>query len=468
MSFRKAAATALPGAYLLLCLVLGGSSAKDQLPHLWLQLISTILIAGVIYSATSPMRHRPAMIIVAALLAIAVWPILQLLPLPAGIWESLPGRDVIASDLLDLGISSLPNMPVSFSGQETSRAVLATLIPITFILLVAAFGNESGPQTISWGILICGATSALLGLLMVVPMSPLRALLSGLLPYDPAAGFFANANHQVTLLLMCLPLLAGMSGRRTAPNRSRQHVFFRQTILGALLILFLSAIWAAGVRASYILILPVSILSLCILHNSFSRRAAIGSLVLIVASVAGSILLAVNAPALEGVAFADFSITDKGRQEIVWPTSIEMLKDHWMFGTGLGTFSNVFMLYEDPNTVKSVWINHAHNEYLQVAIELGILGVLAMIVALAVYLKVTIKTWTESPDPDSPLRRAATVSCLVVLLHSLVDYPARTPAILVVLTACFILAVWPKGLATLAISRRPSSTRNRTARGIEI
>ncbi|WP_370275399.1 hypothetical protein [Hyphomonas atlantica] len=48
MSFRNAAATVLPVAYLLLCLVLGGSSAKDQLPHLWLQLISTILIAGVI------------------------------------------------------------------------------------------------------------------------------------------------------------------------------------------------------------------------------------------------------------------------------------------------------------------------------------------------------------------------------------------------------------------------------------
>ena len=55
-------------------------------------------------------------------------------------------------------------------------------------------------------------------------------------------------------------------------------------------------------------------------------------------------------------------------------TTVEIIKDSFPIGTGLGTFSTVYRRYEDPSRVTRQFANHAHNDYVEAVLELGAAG----------------------------------------------------------------------------------------------
>ncbi len=109
-------------------------------------------------------------------------------------------------------------------------------------------------------------------------------------------------------------------------------------------------------------------------------------------------------------------------------TSVEAIKDTFPSGTGLGSFPQVYRTYEDQNAVGTELVNHAHNDYLEFALELGLAGVVLIIGFILWWGRQTIRAWRASFE-GADLGRAGSVVVLVVLLHSSVDYPIRTSAI---------------------------------------
>jgi O-antigen ligase len=59
-----------------------------------------------------------------------------------------------------------------------------------------------------------------------------------------------------------------------------------------------------------------------------------------------------------------------GRLEI-WEDTWRLIQDHWLTGTGLGTFAEAIRVYQSHLTDKFD-IVHAHNDYLELAGELGV------------------------------------------------------------------------------------------------
>jgi O-antigen ligase len=75
----------------------------------------------------------------------------------------------------------------------------------------------------------------------------------------------------------------------------------------------------------------------------------------------------------------------------VWTTSILMIRDHPLFGTGLGTFPEQFLNYRDPSTYTKI-VFHAHNEILQIVTQIGFVGFGALgWVLIAYYRKVAFR-----------------------------------------------------------------------------
>ena len=54
-------------------------------------------------------------------------------------------------------------------------------------------------------------------------------------------------------------------------------------------------------------------------------------------------------------------------------------RDFMPFGSGLGSFQSVYPLYEQPEQVTTTYVIHAHNDYAEVALELGIAGIILML-----------------------------------------------------------------------------------------
>ena len=114
------------------------------------------------------------------------------------------------------------------------------------------------------------------------------------------------------------------------------------------------------------------------------------------------------------------------------------------FGSGLGSFVKVYRLYERPDTVTSEYVVHAHNDYAELALELGLPGIILMLLFLAWWIAVAWRVWRTGEG--GPFALAASIASAAMLVHSLVDFPLRTAAI----SSCFAMC-----LALLADRRAP-------------
>jgi O-antigen ligase len=131
----------------------------------------------------------------------------------------------------------------------------------------------------------------------------------------------------------------------------------------------------------------------------------------------------------------------QSRSEIFATTS-HAAGDFMPFGSGLGSFRTVYQLYEKPDQVTPDYVVHAHNDYAEVALELGLAGIVLMLAFLLWWVIAVWRAWRTAET--GPFARAAAISSAAVLVHSLVDFPLRTAAI----SACFGMC-----LALLADSR---------------
>jgi len=116
------------------------------------------------------------------------------------------------------------------------------------------------------------------------------------------------------------------------------------------------------------------------------------------------------------------------------------------FGSGMGTFVPVYQMFEKPADVLPQYINHAHDDFAELWLEAGIVGI-ALLGAFLVWFAVrAAKLWRAAAsgrDLDHALARAATLAIVLVLAHSLLDYPLRTAAMMAVVALAGALLIEP-------------------------
>jgi O-antigen ligase len=296
----------------------------------------------------------------------------------------------------------------------------------------------------AWTIALLGAASALLGLAQVFTGDQSPLYLYDFTSRGLPAGFFSNVNHQASFLLMCLPFTAALAGRLRRDWEGQDTDTALAILVAACFLLIVVGILGAGSVAGYILLLPVTLLSLFLLRGG--RRSGSGGVlgyVMIPAIILFAGVIIFSSPVLEGLGVTSFDDSDLSRVGIT-RTSLEILPEHWRLGTGLGTFEQVYHLYEDPSSVNRTYVAHAHNDYIEWAIETGVPGMTLLALFLAWWAAQMVRVWTGRIEGSSGLRRAASIATLVIVLHSLVDYPLRTPAIATLGAVCLALMVVPR------------------------
>ena len=108
--------------------------------------------------------------------------------------------------------------------------------------------------------------------------------------------------------------------------------------------------------------------------------------------------------------------------------SYQIVADHPLGGTGFGTFRWVFPMYRDHRFGNGFY-EHAHNDYLEIAIEQGISGLLIFataVTALLIHLFLALRNIQESIGRAAIFAGISGASALLV--HGLVDFNLRIPA----------------------------------------
>jgi hypothetical protein len=140
--------------------------------------------------------------------------------------------------------------------------------------------------------------------------------------------------------------------------------------------------------------------------------------------------------------------TALGRAELVRNT-LTLVRDYPLVGAGLGGFQ---MLYSTYVLLLHVGFTvHSHNLFLNVAVEQGLVALLALVWAWLLFGRAV---WRRGSGPEGGLLGAAALSLVVVLVHGLVDdvlYGSRGVLLLFVPLA---FAVPPAARRAARASRR--------------
>ena len=429
--------------YLLLCIVLGGS-AQGIWANMILQLFGLAILAWVAASPSTGLNRRGRQLLLLALLAVTLVAI-QMLPLPPSIWPRLGGRELIVEGHRILGLG--PSwQPLSLAPYRSFAALLALIPPLALFCAISSLGAYRR----SWLVaaLVGGTIAAIL--LGAVQVAAAGEDSARWYPYAEssfgiATGFFANGNHMATLLVSTLPFVAALALARGA-NRQRDMAMLVMAG-GAALLIFVGialnrslagyGLAPAVLAASSLIVLP---------RRSTGRRAGtvIAGLLLLTA-----VALLATSSVRSGTFRQDAGTSVQSRQEMLSTTG-EALRDFMPWGSGLGTFRSVYQLYEDPAEVTHLYANHAHNDYVELALETGVPGVLLILAFLAWW---TVACWRAWTNPDAgAYAKAAFIASAAILVHSIVDFPLRTATIAAVFAMCLALLVERRASATRSAS----------------
>ena len=440
-------------AYLFLCLILGGSS-RAAWGSVALQLIAPWLIAYAALADRSVEQTRSSRLLLWLLGAWLALVLLQLVPLPPTVWAQLPGRGTLAEGYRELGYA-LPWLPLSMAPYDLLRSLVTLLPPLAALLMVLRLRQKEAG--VAGAIVVAAMAGVTLGALQVGGGGPGQ---SPWYPYEitnvGAVGFFANSNHMGSLLLGAFPFAVALVAKRSGSG-SRSNFATPSAALGAAGCLMI-AIGVALNRslAALGLFIPVVFASILLLRQGSKHKRLIAP----VAAVAVVICLAVVTGSGLRAELAGSDTSSFVTRADMWRNTLRLIGETFPFGTGLGSFPSVYALGEDPREVGLTYINHAHNDFLEIVLETGLLGLLLLFVSLAWWLLTSVGVW-RSPS-SSEFSRAATIASGALILHSIVDYPLRTAALSSVFAACL-------GMMAIALSRSTEEwSRFRAARHVKI
>jgi len=429
----------LLGILLILAPLLRGGT--DPLALMALELLALALLVAALW------RPRPGLVRAweaVALLALAAFPLLYLIPLPADLLAWLPGREPYLDGLRLVGDGSLPaTLTPSLVPFATEAALLTLLLPIAVFLAVRALPAE---RVLSLVTILLGmaALQATLGL-MQFGGGRESGLYLGMTftHFDSAVGTYTNRNHLAGLMEMVLPIALALllySVGRDAPEASaagrrqrwRRRLSFVATLrghaafaYGALALLVLVGVIFSRSRAG----ISLSILGVLLAVGLFARRVGgtnvygpAGTLVVIAAGlgVAIGLVPVLDRFSVEG-ALADQRWT-------IFSATLGGIGSFFPLGSGPGTFPDVFPAFQ-PVELGRWFVNRAHNDYLEWLFEGGIGAALLILLLAGLYLFQWGRVWrTSAWSRFRFVQIGAGIGILLLALHETVEYNLHTPA----------------------------------------
>ena len=441
---------------IILSLVLGGGTRSGFLSDAILELAALPLLLAALWRLWDVEFDPRSRWVLRVCLLVALLPLAQLIPLPPQIWTSLPNRGPLA-ETFDLLGGGLPWAPISVNPRATWLAALSMVPPVAVFLGVVLL-NRRERRLLSLVLLSAGVLGVFVGLLQAAqgPDSPLRFY--QITNPSEAVGFFANRNHYAAFLYTLTLFAAAWAvdaatrvGSAPAGKKFEAALLIAVAASFTILVTLVGAQAMARSRAG----IGITMLALC---GSFAL-ASVGRRGESKAAATRFMAVVVVLGALFAIQFALYRMLDRFTDDPMADAripfarnTIEAARAFMPFGAGFGSFTSVYGLFERPQDIlANTYANRAHNDILEFWLETGMAG-MALMGALAAWLVSRIVAVWRSPAQqifyiDLLLMRAATMVVTLLIIHSFVDYPLRTGAMMAIMAfACALLVDPPLGV----------------------
>ena len=395
------------GLALLLAVVFGGGSMSGLF-------IDTMLMLFVVGACTLALAKTESNTRVRHLTALAFLPVaivaFQFIPLPTSLLNST--QHILPPNVTELLTSSWRTTTLN-----TEHTVF-TLVWVSVAAFLFFTLSSMHPDKL-YGLL----PFVLVGVLCNIAvaffqfLSSSQAITKPAIGYDIVAGFFSNPNHFSSLIVMALPVFFFYLGH----NRQRMAVI-------ALLVVSVFILFAAGSRAGVISAFIVIFLSIALLLRESIKSAT---------ALLFTGLAAIPIAIFVGLRFESEGFSDVNRLKFSTQTFHNAI-DNLPFGIGYGNFADGYARYEGAENIFAKFVNHAHNEYVELLFEGGIPFVIVFLICIFALIQRIVKTVAD------PMSNAVSISIFFIMMHSLVDYPLRTFSVSCFFILCLAMLFNPR------------------------
>jgi O-antigen ligase len=410
-------------------LVIGGTSKPEFVPLIFQTVMASVLFGISVLRLGQAGFPGPAAIWGASLLVLTLLLMaLQIVPLPFSIWSTLPGRKIILDSFVLAGLPP-SSQPMTLSVQATRGAALALLPAVAGYLAGCTLSHRDMVKVAS-SILVCALLATLLAVLQKLQL--VNATYLGA-PQLFGSGFFANRNFFAAQLFCAIPFGAALAVTALKDWKIQPAVLFAGAF--GCLVLLLVGLGSVGSRGGVVLSMISIFASLVYVFKTTSTELLLrkrGIVVLLVLMF----FLVVQGGMLGLLRLANTDLLKESRHDI-FVSTLEATKQFFPVGSGFGTFPAVYQIYENPNGMFEAYVNHAHNDWLEIVLEGGLPALALLLIFIILFLVRAIGI-TRKPNDASGhgYQRAAVVTILLLMLHAVFDFGLRTPALMSLFGLC--------------------------------
>jgi O-antigen ligase len=335
----------------------------------------------------------------------------------------------------DAASGALPAQPVSSLSIDPYSTRLALVqVAALFIYFAAALAFIDSPKRLRLIVRIItvfGFVLAFIGLIQHFT-SPDKIYWLKELPQSSPFGPFYNRHHFAGYMELTIGLPLGLLFSGAIERDKRPLYIFAAALMGIALVMTNSR---GGLIA---LAAEVGFLAAIAGFRRADERAYAGEksgrvraallrvglgLALVVALIGGALLFGGEAALSRIVGTVNSSDPTTGRVHF-WSVTLRIIEANPVIGSGLGSYGLAYTRYDSRNGMER--LEQAHNDYLQVMSDAGIIGVVLGLV----FIFLLFRTGFARRETDDTFRRGvatgALVGCFAVLVHSFFDFTLHT------------------------------------------
>ncbi|HJQ67364.1 MAG TPA: O-antigen ligase family protein [Blastocatellia bacterium] len=322
---------------------------------------------------------------------------------------------------------------------EATRSTVIVLIILLASFIIAAnfFASRERLGTLASFLIIFGVALSLFGLLQYFAS---ETYIYGFRPMKKNQGFgpFINRNHFAGYMEMLIPVPLSLIVARAVHKQSWVFYGFAAAIMGLGVVTSLSRGGILSLMAGLLFIAAASSL---LRKNrppkgfEQGRSASIVKRFAAVAAVAATIIVGVVWIGAEDVIRRTAETVDQARsseeayssRKWIWKDTWKMVLAYPVLGVGIGAYETVFPAFASGGESR-VRVDFAHNDYLQVLADAGIVGGLLALWFIYLIARAVLRGLRD-PDPlRAAMAMAAGAGIFSILVHSLFDFNLQIPS----------------------------------------
>jgi len=248
------------------------------------------------------------------------------------------------------------------------------------------------------------------------------------------AATYVNHNHFAGYLELATPLAIGLffGIRRDDVSSDFKFKSYKLGLAISLVVMILALIFSQSRGAWISLLASLLVMNIVLIKRKVLKKQSLIFFFLIFILLAAFIIGGYDSVAKRAESLEDVREENALNFRMkIWQGTASMIKDNFLTGTGIGTFVWRFPAYRPTRMRTRTY--YAHNEYLHMMAEMGVLALPVMLWIIAIVIGSGLRIRRDSRLTEGMVLGAA-IGILSLALHGLIDFNFHIPANMIVVS----------------------------------